>query len=78
MNLGVHASFQIVVFSGYMPRSRIVESFGSSIFSFEGTSILFSTVAVLSYILTHIVGGVPFLHTHSSIDCLQSFLKTVI
>ena len=34
MNLGVHASFQIVVFSGYMPRSRIVESFGSSVFSF--------------------------------------------
>ena len=34
MNFGVHAPFQIMVFSGYMPRSRIVESYGSSIFSF--------------------------------------------
>ena len=33
MNFGVHASFQIMVFSGYMPSSRIVESYGGSIFS---------------------------------------------
>ena len=34
MNIGVHVSFQIMVFSGQMPRSGIAESYGSSIFSF--------------------------------------------
>ena len=34
MNTEVHVSFQIMVFSGYMPRSGIAGSYGSSIFSF--------------------------------------------
>ena len=34
MNIGVHVSFWIMVFSGYMPRSGIAASYGSSIFSF--------------------------------------------
>jgi len=34
INIGVHVSFQIRVFSGYMPRSGIVGSYGNSIFSF--------------------------------------------
>ena len=34
MNIGVHVSFRIMVFSGYMPRSGIAGSYGSSIFSF--------------------------------------------
>ena len=34
MNIGVHVSFQIRVFSGYMSRSGIAGSYGSSIFSF--------------------------------------------
>ena len=34
MNIGVHVSFRIVVFSRYMPRSRIAGSYGSSIFRF--------------------------------------------
>ena len=34
MNIGVHVSFWIMVFFGYMPRSRIIGSCGSSIFSF--------------------------------------------
>ena len=34
VNIGVHVSFQIVVFSGYMPRRGIAGSYGSSIFSF--------------------------------------------
>ena len=44
MNIGVHVSFWIMVFSGYMPRNRIAGSYGSTIFSFffKGTSILFS------------------------------------
>ena len=34
MNIGVHVSFWIVVFSGYMPSSGIAGSYGNSIFSF--------------------------------------------
>ena len=34
MNIVVHDSFCIMVFSGYMPSSRIAGSYGSSIFSF--------------------------------------------
>ena len=34
MNIGVCVSFQIMIFSGYMPRSGIAGSYGSSIFSF--------------------------------------------
>ena len=37
MNTGVHVSFQIMFFSGYMPKSGILESYGSSIFSFLRT-----------------------------------------
>ena len=34
MNIGVHVSFQIIFFSGYMPRNGITGSHGSSVFSF--------------------------------------------
>ena len=34
MKSGVHVSFQIMAFSGYMPRSGIAESYGSSVFIF--------------------------------------------
>ena len=34
MNIGVHVSFWIMFFSGYMPRSRTAGSYSSSIFSF--------------------------------------------
>ena len=34
MNIGVHVSFWIIVLSMYMPRSKIVGSYGISIFSF--------------------------------------------
>ena len=34
MNFGVRISFQIIAFSGYMPRSGIAESYGGSIFFF--------------------------------------------
>ena len=32
--IGVHVSFQIMVFSGYMLRSGVARSYGSSVFSF--------------------------------------------
>ena len=34
MNIRVHVSFHIMIFSGYMPRSEIVGSYSSHIFSF--------------------------------------------
>ena len=34
VNIGAHISFQIMFFSGYMPRSGIAGSYGSSMFSF--------------------------------------------
>ena len=34
VKIGVHVSFRIMVFSGYMPRSGIAGSYGHSIFSF--------------------------------------------
>ena len=34
VNIGVHVSFQSMVFSGYVPRSGIAGSYGSCIFSF--------------------------------------------
>ena len=33
MNIAVHVSFRIIVFSRYMPRSGIAGSYGSYIFS---------------------------------------------
>ena len=55
MNIGVHVSFWTMVFSGYVPRNGIVESYSSSIFSFLGTSILFSIAAVSTYFPTNSV-----------------------
>ena len=34
MDVAVHVSFQVTVFSGYMPRTGIAGSYGSSIFRF--------------------------------------------
>ena len=34
MNIGVHVSFQVNIFSGYMPRNGIAGSYSNSIFSF--------------------------------------------
>ena len=34
VNIGVHESFQLMFFSEYMPRSRVVGSYGGSTFSF--------------------------------------------
>ena len=50
LNIGRHVPFGIMVFSGYMPSSRIAGSYGSSIF--QGTLILISTVPVSIYIHT--------------------------
>ena len=59
MNIGVHVSFRIsvFVFFGYIPRSGIAGSYGSSILVFWGTSILFSLVAEPVYIPTNSAKG---------------------
>ena len=57
MNIRVHVPFQmrVFIFSRYTSRSGIAGSHGSSIFIFEGTSILFSIVATPIYIPTNSV-----------------------
>ena len=62
VNIRVHISFWIIILSGYMPRSRTARSYGSSVFSFLRTSILFPIVASPAYIPTSSVAGLPLLH----------------
>ena len=40
MNIGVHDSFRVMVFSGQMPRSGFVGSNGNSTYSFQSTDLL--------------------------------------
>ena len=62
MNIGVHVPLWIRVSSRYIPMSEIARPYGSSVFSFLGTSILFSLMAAPIYIPTNSVGGFPILH----------------
>ena len=70
VNIGMHISFEIMVFFGYMPRSGIAGSYSVLFSVFWGTSILFSIMVVSVYIPTNSLEGFPFLHTLSSIYCL--------
>ena len=59
VHIGVHVSFQIMVFARYVPRSGIAGWYGSSIFifGFLRNSILFSVEIVLIYIPTNSIGN---------------------
>ena len=74
LNISLHISFQIMIFSGYTPRSGIFRSYGCSIFIFKGNSILFSTVTIPVYIPNNSLGGFTSLHPLSSISCIFFFI----
>ena len=67
MKIGVHVSFLIMVFSVYMSRSGITESYHRSIFLFfkEFHTVLHTAVPV--DIPTNSVERFPFLHSFYSI-----------
>ena len=61
VNIGVDVSFRILLFSGYMSKSRLAGSYGSSVFSFS------------IFIATNSVGGFPFLHASSAFIVCRFF-----
>ena len=75
MNSGIHGSFQIMVFSCYVPRTGIFGSYGDSIFNVlrnlhsvlhSGCSVQFSSVAqlclTLCYPMNRSMPGLPVHH----------------
>jgi len=66
VNEGVHISFWII-FPGYMPSCGIDELYGSFVFSFWETSILFFIVVTQIYIPSNSVWRFPFLHIFNTL-----------
>ena len=69
MNIEVHVSFWIMVFSGYMPNSGTAGSYGS----FLRNPQMFSIVDYLNLHSHQQFKSIPFLHILSSIYCLYIF-----
>ena len=73
MNIGVHVSFWIRVFSRYMQRSGIAGSYSNSTFSFLRKLCIVLHSGHTNLHSPHNTGGFPFLCTLSSI-CFVDFL----
>ena len=74
----MHVSFGIMVFSGYMPRSRAGGTYGTSGFEFvQGFSVLLCIVTASVYTPANSVGGLCFLLTLGSIYYLSTFVVLI-
>ena len=80
MNNGIHVFFSVLVSSGCMSKSGIVESYGGFTPSFfkESPYLPSSLVAVTIYISTNSTRAFPFLHTLSSIYCLKTLMMAIM
>ena len=79
VNIGVYVSSWTMFFPlGICPGEGLLDYIGTLLLVFWGISILFSTVTEPIYIQTNSVGELPFLHTFSSVYCLQIFLMMAI
>ena len=73
VNIGMHVSFGIRVFSDYMLRGRIAESYNNFIFSFLRNLRIVLHSGCTNLHSTNSIGRFSFLHTLSSICYLYTF-----
>jgi len=73
VNIKVHASFQIIVLSGYCPGAVLLDQIVIIFIVFEESAYQFSILAAPIYIPINSGGGFPFLYTLSSICYLSIF-----
>ena len=78
VNIGLHVSIVIIVFSGFVPRSRLHDHMATLFLVFWETSILFSVVAVPFYIPTNCIGGFLFLHTLQHFSFVDLLIMAIL
>ena len=66
VKIGLHVSFGIVVFFGYMPRSRIARSYYS--FIFKANFILLSKVLISIYISIYIMPHILYSQQNQDLE----------